>query len=125
MTFEITELHKLYLQQHGWLVKDTPYGYMIKNENTGCKISGQFVNQFVQELIKELIEEDNAQSNPLPSTEQILQMNGYTMICESPLEIQSPEQNMITGQCALWLVQTLKEKMSSIQLMMVHLDENM
>lgn len=123
MYFEITELHKKYLEKHGWLVKDSPYGYMIKNANTGCKISGVFVNQFVEELIAELLEDDNAQSNPLPTDEQILEMNGYTVLCESPLEIQSSHQNMITGQCAKWVLQTLKENMKTSQLMISNLDE--
>jgi hypothetical protein len=100
-------LDRSLLEKEGWNCESLPS--LISNEKTGCKISGNFVQTFLIQKIEELKEDMNSESTIYPTDEVLLKNEGMYVICESPFEIVDNNENMITGECAHWLIAKLKE----------------
>lgn len=112
---KLTNEQITFLNKHGWNAVYTNGILEISNAETGCRFASAFSNDdatlFAIEKIKEISEETNTnQINPNLTEEQILEGYGYSIICESPFELHDPKNELITGECALWLKQTLIQR---------------
>ncbi len=106
-----TQPIKKLLENAGWNITNFPNE--VSNTETGCKITGQLVDVFIQEIIQELLEEHKEKTKPKLTDEEVLSSFGYTIICESPFEIEDSNQNITTGQCASWVVQELRQQLDN------------
>lgn len=95
------------LEKEGWSCGNLPN--LIFNKKTGCKISGKFIQVFLNQKIQELKEDVALESTTYPTDEVLLKNEGMYIICESPFEIADDDENMITGECAHWLIEELRE----------------
>jgi hypothetical protein len=94
---------------HEWELSNLPHS--MHQKNNGCEIVGEMVTPFLKDLIEELEEEYNSNYNFKPelSTEELLEKNGYTILTQSPYELEKNNE-VITGQCALWLISHLRQE---------------
>lgn len=98
------------LSDNDWIVEQ--HGMFITkavNQSTGCKVLGQHAAAFVFDKLEELREEHTVQLS-LQERFQILEDNGYTVTCESPLEIEDPNGGLSTGECANYLLYTITKR---------------
>lgn len=105
---ENIENNEQLLNKHGWFF-ELEGNLSAKNTVTGCSIEGELTLLFLNDKLIELLEDSN--SIKYPDEETLLENNGYTAICLSPLEVENTNNGEFhTGECALWLVSHLREK---------------
>lgn len=99
---------KKLLNDNGWDVSNFPES--VRNTDTGCVIRGSLVDVFIQDKINELLEEVAEENKQKLSDEEILKQAGYTIICESPFEIEDQNGALTTGECAGWVLHYLRHE---------------
>lgn len=85
----------------------------------GSKISGEFFDEWVWEVLNECIIESETNhfspsyirdSNALElNYDKVFTPHGFTVLCESPLEIEDKYGNIITCECANYLYYKFKQ----------------
>lgn len=100
------------LSRNEWHVEVDEQNYPIFATSTAfhgnSEMTGELTSLFVQEKLEEFREEENAIEQPsFDERIQIIEEKGYSVICESPLEILSPKDELFTGECANFVLYTL------------------
>ena len=106
---QIIKENEQLLNKHGWFF-EIEENLSAENFETGCSINGELTISFLIEKIEEIKEEE---SDPVkyPDTETLLENYGYTAHCLSPFEvINNKTDDLFVGECANWLLSTLKER---------------
>lgn len=95
------------LLKNGWIVNYNPFS--VVNQNTGCSFGHSF---YCKIFLKEKLEELKEIEKPIEkiSNEDILSHFGFYFLCESPIEISNSNNDLITGECALWLLSELRDE---------------
>ncbi len=99
------------LEKHGYRLTDKGFvsddGSFVEH-NFSSQGYLTFISLFIVDKYAELTESLNLQ--PVLDKEEVLSYYGYTLICESPFEIQDPHGKLITCEFANFFYQELKNK---------------
>lgn len=99
------------LEQHGYHLTDKGFasddGSFVEH-NFSSQGYLTFISLFIVDKYAELTESLNLQS--VLDKEEVLAYYGYTLICESPFEIQDPHGKLISCEFANFFYQELKNK---------------
>lgn len=94
------------LDKNNWHLSLSDDRPSIVNSETGCYLSGDSALFFAKEKVQELLECEPEPQLKL-SKEEIFSLMGYTIVCESPFEIEYDGLIVATGECAKWLEQEI------------------
>lgn len=79
------------------------------NTDTGCSMVGDLVRTFCIDLFEDY-HEDSCSNTSVESDESILSRHGYSIICESPFELEDCDGNITSGECARFVVSFYKKQ---------------
>lgn len=110
----LLEEHDEYFRSKHWFsetyVKTDGFHFNLRHQLDGCSIVDSYqALQFLYETLREE-DEDKEPVKPRLSDEEVLLKHGYEMICESPLEISSVDDQhvFVTGSAAVILLSSLR-----------------
>lgn len=110
----LLEEHDTYFRSKHWFsetyVKTDGFHFNLRHQLNGCSIVDSYqALQFLYETLREEDEEED-EVKPRLSDEDVLLRHGYEMICESPLEIASIDDQhvFVSGEAALILLSSLR-----------------
>lgn len=102
----LTDLEKQLLTDSDWTATFDSNGNVVSLSKDDSHISGVYLSDFLIELLEDL-KVDNLEYVYL-TTEQICKKKNLSLICESPLELEDEYGNIITGECAYFLIQKFR-----------------
>jgi hypothetical protein len=110
----LLEEHDAYFRSKHWFsetyVKTDGFHFNLRHQLNGCSIVDSYqALQFLYETLREEDEEVD-EVKPRLSDEDVLLRHGYEMICESPLEIASIDDQhvFVSGEAAVILLSSLR-----------------
>lgn len=106
--------HEDYFRSKHWFaetyVKTDGFHFNIRNQLNGCSIVDSYqALHFLYETLREEDEEPDIVKEPL-SDEEFLLQHGYELLCKSPMEITSVDDQhvFVSGEAALILLASLR-----------------
>lgn len=94
----------------GWDISDD----FILHTNTGCYMSGPLCEEFLSDRREEYLDSVFSDFNSAKydlSCYEILEPLGFSVDCESPLNITDSDGNQITGECAHFVLSKYRAKL--------------
>lgn len=111
----LLEEHEAYFRSKHWFpetyVKTDGFHFNIRNQLNGCSIVDSYqALQFLYETLREEDEEEDT-VKPRLSDEEVLLKHGYELLCQSPLEITSVDDQhvFVSGEAAIILLASLRD----------------
>ena len=112
----LLEEHEDYLRSKHWFpetyVKTDGFHFNLRNQLNGCSIVDSYqALHFLYETLREEDEEEDT-VKPSLSDEDFLLQHGYEMICNSPMEITSVDDQhvFVSGEAAIILLASLRHQ---------------
>jgi hypothetical protein len=105
---KLTDIDIQMLESESWVIVGTDDKFAVQSTETGCYAEGEWAMKFAFDKLQE-IKEEAAQDSSITSKswDETFTSHGFTMLSDSPLEIEDEDDNCITGECALFVKSVL------------------